>query len=105
MNKQLIILQSYIDVDDFPSVLALADYLSYLTKNPGEYLKYFEWKKDHTWFYHNPYCTICQKLHYDESVSEYPNITKWFYEDSKGRSQCTLGKERKYYKSLKTDEL
>ncbi len=37
---------SYIKVEDFPNIKALADYLIHLDKNPAEYLSYFWWR-DH----------------------------------------------------------
>ena len=35
---------SYINVQDFESPKALAEYLKYLDRNPEEYLSYFWWK-------------------------------------------------------------
>ena len=124
-TSNLYVIQSYIDVNDFPTVSALADYLIYLTENPVsgkslnfksylvivnvfshkvEYLKYFDWKKEYKYFHQNPYCTICQKLHNKkEPVNIYPNITKWYYEDNEGKKQCTDGSEREYYKSFMTE--
>lgn len=59
---------SYIDVLDFESPKKLAEYLWYLSRNPDEYIKYFEWKGQYisqTTFYTRPvaFCNLCQILH------------------------------------------
>ena len=76
---------SVIDVNYFPSVQSLANYLEYLMKNPVsyileesgltrhsyyfqiclqiEYLKYFTWKNEYMLYEDDPYCTLCSKLH------------------------------------------
>ena len=67
----------------------------------NEYLEYFDWKAKYTFYYKNPYCTICQKLHNkDEPVKMYPNMNQWYNYDSEGNKQCSDGSERKYYKSF-----
>ena len=66
----------------------------------NEYLEYFDWKAKYTFYYKNPYCTICQKLHNkDEPVKMYPNMNQWYNYDSEGNKQCSDGSERKYYKT------
>ena len=67
----------------------------------NEYLEYFDWKAKYTFYYKNPYCTICQKLHNkDEPVKMYPNMNQWYNYDFEGNKQCSDGSERKYYKSF-----
>ena len=39
--------QSYINVEDFKSPKALADYLKFLDTNAAEYNKYHEWRKEY----------------------------------------------------------
>jgi alpha-1,3-fucosyltransferase len=56
---------SYIDVMDFPSVQALAKYLTQLLQHPKQYAKYFQWRSEY-YLLNDPwlpgYCEICQKL-------------------------------------------
>ena len=80
--------------------------LHYFSIFQKEYLKYFDWKEKYEFYYQNPYCTICQKLHNkDEPEKTYPNITDWYYYDINGHKQCTDGSERKYYKSFMNKDL
>ena len=66
-----------------------------------EYLRYFEWKNQYLFYYQNPYCTICQKLHNkNEPVKIYSDISDWYYFDKNGKKQCNDGSEREYYKSF-----
>ena len=59
-------------------------------------MKYFEWKEKYEFYYQNPYCTMCQKLHNKyEPVKTYQNMTDWYY-----NKQCTDGSEREYYKTF-----
>lgn len=59
---------SFISVQDFPSVKALAEYLSYLDKNDTAYNEYFSWKQTFAFelkqseFQHAA-CDICDALH------------------------------------------
>lgn len=61
---------SFIAVDDYPSVGALAEYLKFLMNNTEEYKKYFEWKRnfdvylldfDTTMMYSSPQTTNINK--------------------------------------------
>ena len=64
---------SYIDVNDFPSIKALAYYLKYLDENNGEYNKYFEWKKNYKLkgkLYEILSCAICKSLRADQNKME-----------------------------------
>ncbi|KAB7500493.1 hypothetical protein Anas_12379, partial [Armadillidium nasatum] len=82
---------SYINVEDFKTPEELANYLIYLDKNDTAYLEYFSWKKDYFlmnrfgWLSHaSSFCTLCQKLHSDNTEKVYYNLTEWFL----GEAQC-----------------
>ena len=61
----------FIDVANFSTVRALADYLQLLDTNDSLYLQYFEWKKHFKITYYLPEpCVLCQYL------SEHRNETK-----------------------------
>lgn len=54
---------SYINVDDFPSIKDLAEYIQFLDKNDEEYLKYFVWKEFYDLDFRNDiWCELCNKL-------------------------------------------
>lgn len=69
--KKIAIPGSYINVLDFPSVKALADYLLYLDKNDTAYMEYFSWRKTYkvdgylktgSFNEHRPWtCELCAK--------------------------------------------
>jgi alpha-1,3-fucosyltransferase len=84
---------SYIDVQDFPNVRALAEYLVGLLADPEEYGKYFQWRANYylvssAWL--PGYCEICQKLLQRQAKKEegeglrtgggsyYRNIYNWW---------------------------
>ena len=80
---------SYIDVKDFESAKALADYLKHLDKNNGEYLKYFEWTKNYHWYVKLARCELCRKLNDPtEPYKSYENFTQWWFYDENGNPQC-----------------
>ena len=111
---------SYINVNDFPDVESLANYLKFLMTNPvrqvslnvivvcdlefifqKEYLEYFKWRKDYVIYRRDEFCKLCEKLHdYTEPIKMYKNMTAWFYYDKDGKKLCTDGSERKYYQSI-----
>jgi len=76
---------SFINVMDYNSVDDLANYLNYLSRNPTEWLKYFEWRKDF-WVQTNRfvtgYCALCQKLRDLDEGSRgqrfYPSVADWW---------------------------
>ena len=84
---------SFISVQDFPSVKALAEYLLYLDKNDTAYNEYFSWKqkfasKSIDSF---PACDVCDALH-DECLKPkvYSDMFKTFWNedvDCKKREQ------------------
>ena len=92
---------SLINVADFDTVQDLANYLIFLTENPEEYLKYFTWKKHYDFYFTDPYCTLCEKLHnIEEPPKMYPDMTQWFYYNDQGNLLCTDGSERSYFQSV-----
>lgn len=76
--KRLLPPRSFLHVDDFASVEALADYLRYLDRNNERYLKYHEWRdsykviNEHGYFgsASKHYCRVCEALHYNPSASK-----------------------------------
>ncbi|XP_027048813.1 alpha-(1,3)-fucosyltransferase fut-3-like [Pocillopora damicornis] len=78
---------SFISVQDFPSVKALAEYLLYLDKNDTAYNEYFTWKREFVYtgilgLTHTA-CDICDALH-NECVQPkfYKDIFKTFWNDN-----------------------
>ena len=76
---------SYINVEDFPTVKALADYLNYLDKNDTAYNEYFKWKheykldKDIGWPFADIFvCEICKKLHTDRNFKIYHQLSDFW---------------------------
>ena len=84
---------SFIHVDDFPSVQALADYIKLLDRDDNLYNRYFEWKKEgsvvdvfvrHSLFNPNKMCGIFQRLYEDEintgnsTKRHMPDWEKWW---------------------------
>lgn len=78
---------SYINANAFATVKELADYLSFLDKNPKEYIKYFWWKK----YYQVapgrpfPFCKLCEILNQpirDTRVRYYQNLFAWWYQNT-----------------------
>ena len=54
---------SFIHVNDFPNPQKLADHLLFLDRNPEEYIKYMNWRKDHTKVCGPSLsCQLCHKL-------------------------------------------
>ena len=61
---------SYINVEDFSSVKALADYLLMLSKNDVMYRQYFEWKKEFEVVSGNSlFCQVCAFLNRFSNVT------------------------------------
>ena len=76
---------SFINVADFPTIKALADYLLYLDKNNTAYNEYFKWKlkyKPHEamgWPYPDSWtCEICERLHHDDSFRTYDRLSDFW---------------------------
>ena len=77
---------SFISVQDFPSVKALAEYLVYLDKNDTAYNEYFTWKQKFSeqqkLRFRYAACDICEALH-DRCLEPkvYHNIFKTFWNE------------------------
>ena len=77
---------SFISVQDFPSVKALAEYLLYLDKNDTAYNEYFTWKQEFAYEqklrFRYAACEICDALH-NECLKPkvYHNIFKTFWNE------------------------
>ena len=75
---------SYINIADFKSPKALADYLLMLDNNDALYKKYFEWKKYFEVINRplNGWCNLCEKLNNPtQKRKSYENVAKWWYDD------------------------
>ncbi|KAJ7987961.1 hypothetical protein DPEC_G00318680 [Dallia pectoralis] len=72
---------SFIHVDDFPSLKELADWLIFLDKNETEYLKYFSWRS-HYKLRTDSASHACQACVYYQQNREYrifQNLNTWFW--------------------------
>ena len=76
---------SVIDILDFPSPKALAQYLWYLSEHPDQYSKYFEWKKtfeivhSRKKIFSPAFCKLCEILHNENyDYRDYQNISSWW---------------------------
>ena len=77
---------SFISVQDFPSVKALAEYLLYLDKNDHAYNQYFSWKEKFVAkriFSGFPACDVCDALHNEclKPTAYYDMFKKFWNED------------------------
>ena len=76
---------SFVSVQDFPSVKALAEYLLYLDKNDTAYNEYFSWKQkfDSKRTVGFPACDVCDALH-DECLKPkiYHDMFKTFWNEN-----------------------
>ncbi|XP_013414342.1 glycoprotein 3-alpha-L-fucosyltransferase A-like isoform X2 [Lingula anatina] len=80
---------SYINVDDFESPKALAEYLHELDKNDDLYNEYFRWKGTmrtiNTYFW----CRLCAMVHEAENHHTwYENVDDWW----RGQGVCSTGR-------------
>ena len=70
---------SFINALHFPSVKALADYMTKVGNTPELYNRYFRWRSNYTIYDFQIECGICKRLHLDrESVRSYPKISSWY---------------------------
>ena len=54
---------SYLEVKNFSSAKALADWMHYLDKNEQAYNSYFTWKNDYTCSWPGYYCALCDAIY------------------------------------------
>ncbi len=88
--KDLVPQHSYIAVDQFKNMKALADYLQYLQRNLTAYGEYFRWRQTYKIVetYHesgrlgilDALCDLCEKLRNNDNDtnSTRRDIDKWF---------------------------
>ena len=66
-------------------------YLKYLDKNDFEYLKYFEWIDDYSFYKLPQWCQLCEKLNDDlEPEKSYSNIIDWWTHDPDKKLACDV---------------
>ncbi|KAK7486444.1 hypothetical protein BaRGS_00022368 [Batillaria attramentaria] len=75
---------SYIDVSEFSSVKALADFLKDLASDEVSYLRYLDWKRD--WKVIEPmplpFCELCRRVHSQRQWAKvYDNVDTWWRKD------------------------
>ncbi|CAF93997.1 unnamed protein product, partial [Tetraodon nigroviridis] len=80
---------SFIHVDDFADLKALAEHLLSLDKDEEAYMRYFEWRKYFSVIPHQqpldrefipPVCYACQHLATDNYYHEIEDLNKWIFE-------------------------
>ena len=72
-------LKSFINALHFPTVKALADYMTKVGNSPELYNEYFKWRSNYTIYDFQILCEICKRLHLDRhSVRWYPEIASWY---------------------------
>jgi hypothetical protein len=89
LYRDIVPKNSYIAVDKFSNMKALADYLQYLQQNKTAYREYFRWRQTHkiidpyTRDFHfgksNAYCDLCEKVGRTLNLPAPPiDIPKWY---------------------------
>ena len=77
---------SVINIRDFPSPRALADYLHVLDNNDTLYNEYFRWKGHYELVDLDIHCPLCSYLHANRGQTKvYPDIRQWFDPHSRCR--------------------
>ncbi|ELU10959.1 hypothetical protein CAPTEDRAFT_172884 [Capitella teleta] len=74
---------SFIHIEDFPTVKALADHLKELNTNDERYSEYFRWKGSGSFINTKFWCRLCTLLHTvptEGKVTWYENVDKWWKE-------------------------
>ncbi|KAK3728920.1 hypothetical protein QZH41_005423 [Actinostola sp. cb2023] len=92
-DAQVAIPGSFINVLDFPSIEALANYIKYLDKNDTAYNEYFQWKtKYKRWKGNSWTCQLCANLHNDSLPKKvYHNLgTFWGIHSSCNSNEVQL---------------
>ncbi|KAH8026071.1 hypothetical protein HPB51_015420 [Rhipicephalus microplus] len=70
--------RSFIHVEDFPSVKALAEYLHLLDRNETLYNEYLRWKGSGEFINTYFWCRLCAMLHAPPLPKVYPDISAWW---------------------------
>uniref|UniRef100_A0A914XBC0 Fucosyltransferase n=1 Tax=Plectus sambesii TaxID=2011161 RepID=A0A914XBC0_9BILA len=74
---------SFIAVDQFQSVAALAAHLEMLSRNETEYLRYFEWTRHYQKIEaprSEAFCRLCDRLHAPTiKHKSYADLVAWYY--------------------------
>ncbi|KAL1470691.1 hypothetical protein MTO96_024107 [Rhipicephalus appendiculatus] len=70
--------RSFIHVEDFPSVKALAEYLHLLDRNDTLYNEYLRWKGSGEFINTYFWCRLCAMLHAPPLPKVYPDIGAWW---------------------------
>ena len=90
---------SYLDVRNFSSPMKLAEYLSYLDKNPAAYNRYIEnMRKYYCYSYQHDHsfpCRLCRHLHTHRHETEIVSDIRTFWGT---RERCLTPKE--YYRNI-----
>ena len=74
----LVIPGSYINVYDFKDLDSAGKHIKKVSENRTLYNNYFKWKTKYAPYYHNPFCTICEKLKNSSLPSQvYHNMYGW----------------------------
>lgn len=73
---------SYINIWDFPSLEALAEFLLYLDKNATAYNEYFQWKTKYERTVFDWECDLCDKLHSELPSKVYHNMKDFWGEET-----------------------
>ena len=77
---------SVINVMDYPSPRALAEYLHKLDSNDTLYNEYFQWRDHYEGAGEGFWCSLCKYLHADTLQSKvYGNIRQWYSADTRCR--------------------
>ncbi|XP_068242193.1 uncharacterized protein [Palaemon carinicauda] len=75
---------SYINVQSYPNILALAKHLVYLSNNPVSYLRYLQWRR--YWEVNEPLpwtCNLCSTLHKAAGVMDKRvTLDRWWNDTS-----------------------
>lgn len=77
--------KSFLAVDDFPNVAALAEYMKYLDGNLTAYMEYFEWRMNYRIVFEpiiRPGCQLCRMIK-EKKERKIDDIGKWWHEDAK----------------------
>ncbi|KAL3871316.1 hypothetical protein ACJMK2_039323 [Sinanodonta woodiana] len=85
---------SYINVYDFSSVKALAEYITLVNRNESLYNSFFEWKKNFTIDLtgRSAWCDLCEKLHSMDKHYESQSVDLKEYIDSDVCPAATVSK-------------